>query len=88
VESLETELKQFIIDTLQLEDLTPSDIDASAPLLGTGLGLDSIDAMALTAGLRHSYGLALPLDGGEQSRQHLASVKALAALVALARARP
>ena len=39
------ELKQLIITSLDLEDVTPADIDTHAPLFGDGLGLDSIDAL-------------------------------------------
>ena len=40
------ELKEKIIDALNLEDITPEELDASAPLFGDGgIGLDSIDAL-------------------------------------------
>ena len=40
-------LKEQIIDALNLEEITPDDIDNDAPLFGDGLGLDSIDALEL-----------------------------------------
>ena len=43
--SVEDEVKQLIIDVLQLEDITLADIDTDAPLFVDGLGLDSIDAL-------------------------------------------
>ena len=43
----EDEIKRLIIDVLQLEDITPDDIDPDAPLFVEGLGLDSIDALEL-----------------------------------------
>ncbi|MFA6884580.1 MAG: phosphopantetheine-binding protein, partial [Paludibacteraceae bacterium] len=46
-EELIEELKTQIIDALSLEDITPADIDADAPLFVEGLGLDSIDAIEL-----------------------------------------
>ena len=39
------EIKQLIIDSLDLEDITPADIDENAPLFVEGLGLDYIDAL-------------------------------------------
>lgn len=45
MEELIKELKQHIISALNLEDMSPDDIDADAPLFGEGLGLDSIDAL-------------------------------------------
>jgi acyl carrier protein len=49
--SVEDEVKQLIIDVLQLEDITPADIDTDAPLFVDGLGLDSIDALELGVAL-------------------------------------
>ena len=48
MEELILELKEQIIEVLNLEELTPEDIDPKAPLFGAGgLGLDSIDALEL-----------------------------------------
>jgi acyl carrier protein len=78
---LEQEVKQLIIDVLQLEDLTPNDIDSAAPLFVEGLGLDSIDALELGVALQKRYGISLSADA-EDTRRHFASVNALAALIA------
>ena len=45
MQSLINEIKQMIIDTLNLEDVSADDIDTDAPLFGEGLGLDSNDAL-------------------------------------------
>jgi acyl carrier protein len=65
MEALIKELKEEIIQELNLEDLTPEDIDEKAPLFGDGLGLDSIDALSLIVILEKKYGLKLenPDDG-------------------------
>ena len=47
MEELILELKQEIIKALNLEDMTPDEIETDAPLFGEGLGLDSIDALEL-----------------------------------------
>ena len=47
MDNLILQLKNQIIEVLNLEDMTPEDIDAEAPLFGDGLGLDSIDALEL-----------------------------------------
>ena len=47
MEDLILELKEKIIDVLNLEEMTPDDINADAALFGEGLGLDSIDALEL-----------------------------------------
>ncbi len=78
---LEEEVKQVIIDVLQLEDISPADIDVDAPLFVDGLGLDSIDALELGVALQKRYGISLSADS-EETRRHFASVKALAAMIA------
>ena len=82
--SLEQELKQLIVDVLNLEDIRPDDIDAGAALFVEGLGLDSIDALELGLALQKRYGVSLSADSAE-TRAHFASVQALAAFVASAR---
>ena len=78
---LELEVKQLIIDVLQLEDITPDDIDSAAPLFVEGLGFDSIDALELGVALQKQYGISLSADS-EDTRRHFASVQALAAMIA------
>ena len=77
---LEQEVKELIVDVLQLEDVTPADIDSAAPLFVEGLGLDSIDALELGVALQKRYGISLSADS-EDTRRHFASVQALAALI-------
>lgn len=52
-------LKEQIIDALNLEEITPADIENDAPLFGAGLGLDSIDALELIVILDRYYGIKL-----------------------------
>ena len=59
MEELVLELKKEIIEALNLEDITPEDIDADAPLFGSGLGLDSIDALELIVLMEKKYGIKL-----------------------------
>jgi acyl carrier protein len=77
---LEQEVKELIIDVLQLEDISPKDIDTDAPLFVEGLGLDSIDALELGVALQKKYGISLSADS-EETRRHFASVRALAAMI-------
>ncbi len=74
------ELKQMIIDRLDLEDIEPADIVDDEPLFVEGLGLDSIDALEIGLMLQTSYGINLKSDS-EETRQHFTSINALAALV-------
>jgi len=59
MEDLILELKKEIIEVLNLEDMKPEDIDSDAPLFGTGLGLDSIDALELIVLMEKNYGIKL-----------------------------
>ncbi len=53
------QLKTRIIESLKLQDVTPSQIDDDAPLFGAGLGLDSIDALELVVMLEKHYGIVI-----------------------------
>ena len=59
MEDLVLELKQGIIEVLNLEDVRPEDIDADAPLFNSDLGLDSIDALELIVLMDKKYGIKL-----------------------------
>ena len=59
MEELIQELKEGIIEVLNLDGVTPDDIDANAPLFGGDLGLDSIDALELIVLLDKKYGIKL-----------------------------
>jgi acyl carrier protein len=73
------DLKELIIRALRLEDVTPGDIDESAPLFGSGLGLDSIDALELVVAIENEYGVEIP--DAQVGRRVFASVNALAGFV-------
>jgi len=79
-ETFHEELKELIVDTLVLEDVTASDIETDAPLFGEGLGLDSIDALEIAMVLEERYGVIL-YDDPEKNQMIFASVRSLAAFV-------
>lgn len=80
MDSLKLELKQLIISTLELEDITADDIDDDAPLFVDGLGLDSIDALELGQALKKQYNIKPDADS-EKNKQHFASLNTLAQYV-------
>lgn len=85
MQQLEEEIKQVIIDVLQLEDITPADIGIDAPLFVDGLGLDSIDALELGVAIQKRYGISVSADsadGSNEMRNHFVSVRTLAAMIA------
>jgi acyl carrier protein len=85
-DDLTHEIKAFIIETLDLEDVTPEDIEDDAPLFDEGLGLDSIDSLELGVGLQKRYGLKISVEN-EEMRKIFASARALAGFVAVRRTR-
>ena len=78
---LEHQIKQLIIDSLALEDITPVDIGSEEPLFGDeGLGLDSVDALELGLAVQKTFGFQL--DGeNDNLRDNFANVKTLAEFV-------
>lgn len=80
MKQLEEELKQLIVSTLELEDVTPDQIDSEAPLFGEGLSLDSVDALELAMAISKKYGVSLQAED-EQTRQVFGSVRNLAGYV-------
>ncbi|UTT85305.1 phosphopantetheine-binding protein [Vibrio pelagius] len=77
METLHNELKQLIIDALNLEDMSIDEIETEAPLFGDGLGLDSIDALELGLAIKKKYNIVIDADDSN-TRQHFASVANLA----------
>ncbi len=79
MDALLTELRDLIVDTLDLADVNPQAIDPDAPLFdkNAGLGLDSIDALELAVAISKRYGVALKAEDEETNRA-FASLRALA----------
>lgn len=81
IETLKQDIKQLIIDALNLEDFSVDDIADDAALFGAeGLQLDSIDALELGVALRKKYGIQLEANSAD-NRQYFQNVSTLADLV-------
>ena len=78
--SFHDELKELIVDTLALEDITPAEIETDAPLFVEGLGLDSIDSLEIAMVLEERYGVTLG-DDPDTNRNIFDSVRSLAVFV-------
>ncbi|HBA33051.1 MAG TPA: acyl carrier protein [Gammaproteobacteria bacterium] len=74
--NMHTEVKQLIIDTLELEDIEVNEIVDSEPLFVEGLGLDSIDALELGIAIQKKYGIKMDAET-QDTREYFASVNAL-----------
>ena len=72
-------LKKMIIESLQLEGMSPDEIGGDDPLFGEGLGLDSVDALELVVAMEKEFDIKIRSD--EVGREAFGSVNALAAYV-------
>ncbi|ABZ74956.1 acyl carrier protein, putative [Shewanella halifaxensis HAW-EB4] len=78
--SLDNEVKQLIIDCLDLEDVSIEDIDSQAPLFGEGLGLDSIDALELGLAIKKQFDVKIEANS-DTTKQHFYSVASLVSFI-------
>lgn len=77
MQNLNLEIKKLILASIELEDLSVEDIKDDEPLFGTGLGLDSIDALELGIALKKKFNVKFSAED-QDNRKHFASVNALA----------
>jgi acyl carrier protein len=70
------ELRVKIIETLHLMNICEKDITADEPLVGGGLGLDSIDVLELVMMIEKDYGVKI--DNKELGIKVFASLNTLA----------
>jgi len=78
--ALRESLKRIIVQTLNLEGIEAGSIGDDQPLFGSGLGLDSVDALELLVALEKEYGIKL--EAHEMERSAFGSVASLARMVA------
>jgi acyl carrier protein len=80
MDELKQEIKELIITSLNLSDVTPDGIADDAPLFQEGLGLDSIDALELAVAIERRFRVAIPDEA--VGKRAFASVASLATYVA------
>ncbi|RTR29325.1 phosphopantetheine-binding protein [Shewanella atlantica] len=83
--SLHNEIKQLIIDCLDLEDVGIDDIETDSALFGEGLGLDSIDALELGLAIKKRFDVKIEANS-EATKAHFYSVASLASFIESQRA--
>ncbi len=70
--------EKILIERLELEDITPEEIIDDEALFGEGLGLDSVEALDVAAGIREEFKIELPQMSQEETYKHFFSVESLA----------
>ncbi len=79
-DALKREVKELIISSLNLEDVTVESIEDGAPLFQEGLGLDSIDALELAVAIERKFRVTIPDEA--VGKQAFSSVNALTVYIA------
>lgn len=64
----EQELAQLIVESLNLDGVSPDEIDPEARLFGEGLGLDSLDMLELSMSVEQKYGVKLRSDDPDNAK--------------------
>ena len=80
MDALKKEIKELIISSLNLDDVTVESIDDAAPLFQEGLGLDSIDALELAVAIERRFRVAIPDEA--VGKRAFSSVNSLTAYIA------
>ena len=79
MDELIIKLKNEVIAQLNLEEVSPDDINPDSPLFGDGLGLDSIDALELIVLLEKKYGIRI--DDPKEGKQIFYSIRTMATYI-------
>ena len=77
--TLHQEIKQLIVEALQLEGVDPTTISDTDALFGSGLNLDSIDALELATAIARKYDVKVSQD--QDTRDAFRSVSHLAEFI-------
>lgn len=80
---LRSAIKRLLVTELNLKGRDPETIEDDGPLFGSGLGLDSLDALQLAMSIEEQLGVRIP--EGDEARAVFKSVRAIADYVAKVR---
>lgn len=69
--------KKVLIERLELEDITPEEIQDNEPIFIKGLGLDSVEALDVVAGIEEEFGIKVPRMNPTETQKYFSSVNSL-----------
>lgn len=78
---LEGEIREIILNSVEVDGLSAEDLLPDVPLFGDGIGLDSIDALEIGAALRKKYGVRFKANSAD-NRVHFRTISSLADFIA------
>ena len=81
MEKLIHDIKELIIESLALEDMSTDEIEVNEPLFNEGLGLDSIDALELGVAIKNKYQISVKDENEADIQKHFHSVQSLAEFI-------
>ena len=74
-EKLSLEVKNLIIDAVNLQHLKPESIENDASLYQDGLGLDSVDILEIIVAIENEYGIKVPnAESGKKAFQTISTI--------------
>jgi len=76
---IKSKLKKLIVEDLNLEDISPEEIDDDEALFGEGIGLDSLDAVELVVMVKKAFGVEIK--DMTEGREAFTSISSLAAYI-------
>ncbi|MDR1896597.1 MAG: phosphopantetheine-binding protein [Prevotellaceae bacterium] len=79
MDELIDELKVKVVAHLNLQDITPENINPDDSLFNSGLGLDSIDVLELIVLLQQDYGIKV--GSAEEGKQVFQSIRTMAEFI-------
>ncbi len=79
MDELTAQLKEKLIEILNLTDVTPEDIDENAQLVGGDLGIDSIDVLEMVVMVEKDYNIVI--NSKEIGEKVFSSLAALASYI-------
>lgn len=74
-EQLQNDVVDLILDSVNMRHKDKSQINASTPLVGDGLGLDSLDILEIVVAVEKKYGVRV--NGAEEGKEVFRSIGSL-----------